>query len=471
MACMLKEHSRLVSTGMRMADLAIFVVALSASHVLLGRWFPAEAATVAPEQRLLLLALSLAGWVSATWLFHAYDAYRTSSLGTELGRLLRAVLSVAVLAAAVSFLMPGFELPRPLLVLFASVAFALLALARVVVRRAARAVRRRGYNARHYAVVGSGELAEEVVRGMSSHPEWGYGLAGLILDGDEAPRRQLPVLGRLEEIGELLERHVLDQVIFALPPCRLPAAEDAARLCQEQGVAVMVCLDLLHGGIGHMSLSRLEGIPSLTFSTVPSDAVALAFKRAFDVLVSGVALLLLAPLLAAVAVAIKLDSPGPVLFRQRRVGLNGREFWLLKFRSMHQDAEAQLAALRSRNEMSGPVFKMTSDPRVTRVGRFIRKTSLDEFPQFWNVLSGEMSVVGPRPPLPAEVKQYQRWQRRRLSVKPGITCTWQVSGRNEIDFEQWMRLDLKYIDTWSLWGDVQICLRTVPAVLAARGAR
>jgi exopolysaccharide biosynthesis polyprenyl glycosylphosphotransferase len=210
------------------------------------------------------------------------------------------------------------------------------------------------------------------------------------------------------------------------------------------------------------------GVPSIAFCPVPSDAMALFAKRAFDIAVSFVALAWLAPLLAAVALAIRIDSPGPVLFRQCRVGRNGRTFFVLKFRSMYQDAEQRLEALRSRNEMSGPVFKMANDPRVTRVGRFIRKTSIDELPQFWNVLRGDMSVVGPRPPLPREVAQYKPWQRRRLSVRPGITCTWQVSGRNDIDFDRWMELDLSYIDNWSLWRDFQIVAKTIPAVFHGR---
>jgi exopolysaccharide biosynthesis polyprenyl glycosylphosphotransferase len=217
-------------------------------------------------------------------------------------------------------------------------------------------------------------------------------------------------------------------------------------------------------------MGEMDGLPMLSFTSAPTDEVALLFKRAFDVLTSGMALLLLSPAIVATAVAVKLDSPGPIFFRQTRVGKNGRPFKMLKFRSMRIDAEARLESLRSQNEASGPVFKMKNDPRVTRVGRFIRRTSLDELPQFLNVFSGEMSIVGPRPPVPAEVKQYQRWQRRRLSVKPGITCTWQVSGRSNISFDQWMKLDLEYIDTWSLWQDIQICFRTVPAVLLSRGA-
>jgi exopolysaccharide biosynthesis polyprenyl glycosylphosphotransferase len=230
-------------------------------------------------------------------------------------------------------------------------------------------------------------------------------------------------------------------------------------------------MDLFATRIATRSVEDLDGIPLLTLSTTPSDSLALAAKRAFDLFEAAVALLVLAPVFLVVAVAIRLESPGPIFFRQRRVGVYGREFNLYKFRSMYQDAEARLESLRARNEVSGPVFKMRDDPRVTRVGRFIRRASIDELPQFWNVLRGEMSVVGPRPPLPSEVKQYERWQLRRLSVKPGITCTWQVSGRSQISFEQWMELDLRYIDSWSLWQDVKILARTIPAVLTGRGAQ
>jgi exopolysaccharide biosynthesis polyprenyl glycosylphosphotransferase len=215
----------------------------------------------------------------------------------------------------------------------------------------------------------------------------------------------------------------------------------------------------------------MDGMPFLAFSTVPTDSLALLVKRVFDLVFSVATLLFLSPLLLVISVAVKLESPGPVLFRQRRVGLNGREFVLLKFRSMRADAEAEQAALSHRNEMNGPVFKLSDDPRVTRVGRILRKASLDELPQFWNVLRGEMSVVGPRPPIPAEVKRYERRERRRLSMKPGITCVWQVSGRNEIDFDRWVQLDLAYIDNWSFWRDMKIVLKTIPAVIWGRGAR
>lgn len=468
---MLKERSRLVETALRIADFAALVSALPLAYFA-REWARHGINTFYSTDRLVVLgAATLAAWGLAARAFNVYDSYRTAPVTIELGRVTRAFLTVALLAAAGSFVVRRFDVPRLLLAFYFLFGYLQIVLIRLLVRNVARALRRRGRNTRRYAVVGSGELAQEVVRSMATHSEWGFALAGVVLDHpDAAVPDGMPVLGHLERFGELLEGTVLDKVIFAMPIARLAAVEEAARVCQVQGIEVMVCLDLLTDGIGHMTLARFDGLPALTFSTVESDPMALAAKRLFDVVVSAGVLLVFVPVLAAVAAAIKLDSPGPVFFRQRRVGLNGHEFFLFKFRSMQVDAEASLAALKAKNELSGPVFKMTRDPRVTRAGQFIRKFSLDEFPQFWNVLRGEMSVVGPRPPLPGEVKQYQRWQRRRLSMKPGITCIWQVSGRNNIDFEQWMRLDLQYIDSWSLWQDLQICLKTVPAVLSARGA-
>jgi exopolysaccharide biosynthesis polyprenyl glycosylphosphotransferase len=193
-------------------------------------------------------------------------------------------------------------------------------------------------------------------------------------------------------------------------------------------------------------------------------------KRGFDILVAMLALGLTAPVLLIVAAVVKLTSEGPIFFAQERVGKNGRTFKMLKFRSMVMNAEALRGKLEAENEMDGPVFKIKRDPRITRIGHFIRKTSLDEFPQFINVLRGSMSIVGPRPPLPSEVAQYERWQRKRLSVKPGITCIWQISGRNEVTFEQWVQMDIDYIDRWSLWLDLKIFVKTIPAVLLRRGA-
>jgi len=215
----------------------------------------------------------------------------------------------------------------------------------------------------------------------------------------------------------------------------------------------------------------LETVPLLTFSTVPSDTVALGVKRVLDVTISVLLIILTMPIMLVTALLIKISSRGPILFKQKRSGLHGRVFTLYKFRSMHNDAEVKRKELEEYNEMEGPVFKIREDPRITSVGKFLRTSSIDELPQLWNVLKGDMSIVGPRPPIPEEVAKYERWQRRRLSMRPGLTCIWQISGRNRInDFNEWVRLDLQYIDTWSPYLDMKIFLKTIPVVLFRKGA-
>jgi exopolysaccharide biosynthesis polyprenyl glycosylphosphotransferase len=230
-------------------------------------------------------------------------------------------------------------------------------------------------------------------------------------------------------------------------------------------------VDLFPSKVSNVTMEFLENVPLLTFSTTPDHAFELLVKRVMDIVLSAILLAVLFPLMVLVGILIKLTSKGPMIYKQIRCGLYGRRFVLYKFRSMNDGAEDVLWEIKHLNEMDGPVFKMRNDPRVTPPGRFLRKSSIDELPQFWNVLKGDMSLVGPRAPLPEEVREYSRWQRRRLSVKPGITCLWQVSGRNEIDFHEWMKLDLHYIDNWSLLLDLKILLRTFPVVLLGKGAR
>jgi exopolysaccharide biosynthesis polyprenyl glycosylphosphotransferase len=248
--------------------------------------------------------------------------------------------------------------------------------------------------------------------------------------------------------------------------------EDLFLLCEEMGVKTRLVLDFFPHVLARVELEELDGTPLLTFSTTPDDSAAMMAKRTADVLLSIVlGAVAIVPVTLA-ALLIRLTSKGPALFRQTRVGLNGRPFTLVKLRTMVENAEERLSEVAHLNTHEGPVFKAAHDPRLTTLGRLIRRFSLDEIPQLWNVLRGEMSLVGPRPPLPEEVARYERWQRRRLSMKPGVTGLWQVSGRNEIPrFEEWTNLDLAYIDNWSLALDAKILLRTIPAVLSGRGAR
>ena len=465
--------SRVIEGTVRLLDILCIVASVPAAYFLRDVLpVNARGPLVPLSDYWPFLALTLLLWIAGAWFFRVYESFRTRSIWPEIGRIAKALVAMALVQiAAIFFLRLHEDVSRLFFGTYFSLAFVFLAGNRLVLRRVASTVRRSGHNLRIFAVVGSGDLANDVVQTIEEHPEWGMQFAGHVLDGQGAgnPKPEF-VLGTIAQLGQILDDNVIDEVIFAVPRERLAHVEGAFRLCQEQGANARFCLDLFDVNGAHVSLGQMDGLPMLSFSSAPTDEVALLFKRAFDVLSSAVAVLLLSPAFIATAIAVKLDSPGPVFFRQTRVGRNGRPFKMLKFRSMHSDAEGRLESLRAQNEASGPVFKMRNDPRVTRVGAFIRRTSLDELPQFLNVLSGEMSIVGPRPPVPAEVKQYQRWQRRRLSVKPGITCTWQVSGRSNISFDQWMRLDLEYIDTWSLWQDLQICFRTVPAVLLSRGA-
>jgi len=308
-------------------------------------------------------------------------------------------------------------------------------------------------------------------RELENADEYGIRLKGFF--EDSGPReieldRTYPVFP-LSELPGVLRADVIDEVIFAVDSKRLPELEETMLMCDEEGVRTRVAVDFFPHVNSHVYLDRLGPMPLLTFSATPHDEVRLLVKRVTDIFLAGAFLVLLLPVFILIAILIKLTSPGPAIFRQVRCGLNGRQFTFYKFRSMCQDAEALRASLEHLNERD-LVFKIKDDPRLTVVGRWLRKFSIDEWPNFWNVLKGDMSLVGPRPALPSEVNQYKRWQRRRLRMRPGITCLWAVSGRDEVDFETWMRMDMQYIDNWSLALDWKIMLRTIPHVLIGKGA-
>ncbi|WP_242355661.1 sugar transferase [Anaeromyxobacter sp. SG64] len=468
---MLKQRARAVAAGLRGLDLGLLVLAFGLAYWVRSALPGTLPDLYAPDRYLAWVAAALLLWSPAAGASHVYAAYRTRSLGVEVLRLGRATVTLALLLGTGTFIAHDHQLSRLLFGIWLATALVLFAASRVVLRTTARAVRRRGRNTRAFAVVGSGPLAVAMARRLGTRPEWGLRFCGYIVEPDGAVRRGAQVLGAIEDMGKILDLHVLDLVVVAVGRDRLRDVEEAIALCEEQGVPVKIALDLFPAIDAQLEIEELDGIPLLSLASGPQEVLPLLAKRAFDVVLSALGLLVLSPVLALVALAVRLDSPGPVLFRQRRVGLNGREFTLYKLRSMRVGAEDELHALRQHNEADGPVFKMRDDPRVTAVGRFIRRASLDELPQLWNVLRGEMSVVGPRPPLPEEVRRYERWQRRRLSMKPGITCTWQISGRSDLEFDRWMELDLAYIDGWSLWRDLRIVAQTIPAVLLRRGAR
>ena len=296
-----------------------------------------------------------------------------------------------------------------------------------------------------------------------------YELVGLLRPPGTAAPAGVDDLGPDDRFSDVLHSRVVDDVM--LLPAHLPADSVSAWLkqCQVEGIETLVFASHLKPTIARLELEEIGDSPVLLYTTAIRSVWALAVKRLMDIAMSGAALLLLSPLFAVVALIIKRSSPGPVFFAQKRCTYHGRIFPMYKFRTMVANAEEIRDQLAGQNEVSGPVFKIKNDPRVTPVGRFLRKYSLDELPQLWNVFCGDMSIVGPRPPIPAEVAQYENWQRRRLSMRGGCTCLWQIGTRNDMPFEDWMRLDLKYIDTWSLGLDLKIILKTFGVMFRGTG--
>jgi exopolysaccharide biosynthesis polyprenyl glycosylphosphotransferase len=324
-------------------------------------------------------------------------------------------------------------------------------------------------------LAGSGAELTAFLHLLNSHPLWGFKVLGILTD-DPAVKPGIEieghrVLGRMAETPRMIrEQPLVDAVIFI--PSRVPLSELTPILDQVElmGVPSHLSLNFFEGTIYRPVLETFDRIPVVTYSPVREAGIALFIKFTLDRLIAALLLLILSPVFLACYLAVRLTSSGPAFYGQERCGLHGKRFTLWKYRTMVVGAEKMRGALEAENEMTGPVFKMRHDPRVTKVGRLLRKFSLDELPQLWNVLIGDMSLVGPRPPIPSEVEKYVDWQRRRLSMRPGITCLWQVSGRNLLDFDTWMKLDLQYIDNWSLALDFRILMRTVYVVLTGYGS-
>jgi len=366
------------------------------------------------------------------------------------------------------------DLSRFFLSLFVTYEWVALLLFRLTAGRVVGVIRREFAGPHYVMVVGTGERARRLGEALERSVDYGVRLRGFLSDQQvEAPGEiRLRANYRVRPIAELsviLRQHVIDEIIFAVESDRLSELEEYFLLCDEEGVRTRVAVDFFPHVNSTVSLERLGATPLLTFSAAPYDEIRLLLKRTVDIVLAAAGLVVLAPFMLAIAFVIKLTSPGPAIFRQVRCGLNGRRFRFYKFRSMCENAE-QLKASLAHLSKRQTAFKIPGDPRLTPIGRFLRRFSIDEWPQLWNVLRGDMSMVGPRPAVPNEVEQYQRWQRRRLRMRPGLTCLWAISGRDEVDFDTWMKMDMQYIDNWSLALDWKILVRTIPRVLTGRGA-
>lgn len=404
-----------------------------------------------------------------------YNSFRIKKIYEELWQVIKAGIFALIIINGIVFLFKPLQvINQNFIITFSISATLFICLKKIFLMIFFRYIRIKGYNYRNLIIIGTENRARNFIKTILEHPQWGLRIVGLIDKSIEKVGKKvhnINIIGTFKDVATIIKEEVVDEVVFVVPRSWLSELEPVIHECENLGIKVSVALDLFNLKIGKAYTSELNGIPLLRLETVPIRVWQLFVKRQFDIIVSLVCLIILSPLFLLVAILIKLTSNGPVFFEQTRSGLNGRKFTLFKFRTMVINAEQKQEEILALNEMDGPVFKIKNDPRITKIGKYIRALSIDELPQLFNVLFGDMSLVGPRPPLPKEVEKYESWQRRRLSMKPGITCIWQVSGRNKISFHEWMKLDLFYIDNWSLSLDLRILLKTIPAVLSGHGAR
>ncbi len=413
---------------------------------------------------LLMIAYKLGG---------VYDQPRGASWLDEVYALVGGTTTGIVIVTAITFWFRPLVYSRLMFLWAGGIIVTLLSLSRLIKRWVWERQMRKGIGVDRLLIVGAGEVGRKLMRNIVAQPELGYQVIGFVDDDAEKSKTDIgrfKALGDVDNLPRVVQEQAIDEVIITLPWMHHRKILGIMRQCERERVRARIVPDLFQLALSRVDIEDLGGIPIIGVKEVAIKGWNLAFKRASDIVISLAGSILLSPLLLLISVAIKLDSPGPVLFKQIRVGKNGSRFVCYKFRSMRQGADKERPQLADQDEVAGPTFKMRSDPRCTRVGRILRRTSLDELPQIYNVLRGEMSLVGPRPAIPSEVEQYQEWHRRRLEISPGLTGLWQVSGRSQLTFDEMCLLDIYYLENWSPLMDLKIGLKTLPAVLAGRGA-
>jgi len=480
---MLKENSALVVRGHRVLDICLTVAAFVGAYFIKRDVLPLPfRGLITDPNYYVILLLIVIIWYIVLDLSGLYESYRRrTSFPQIFWNMLKGVIFATVVLILAMYLIKIPDVSRLMIAIFFFLDIGLLTLSKATAHRVLRHYRSRGFNFRNFLIIGSGDRAKEVIAAVTADPGAGFRVLGCVGTEDSEVGKEVQkgirVIGTLDHTERLLREHVVDELVFAVPLREIESAEKHIALAEEMGVAVRILPDWqVHNLMKRPVLPTIHfenffGVPSMALSSTSPRHAELLIKSAVDYLVAALLLLAFSPLFALIALALKLLSPGPILFTQVRCGLNGRKFRVYKFRTMVWDAESKRKELEHLNETDGPVFKIKNDPRIIPyLGTFLRKTGLDELPQLINVIKGEMSLVGPRPPIPSEVEQYDLWQRRRLSMKPGMTCLWQTArNRNEVPFEQWMNLDLQYIDNWSLKLDFVILLKTIGVVFSGEG--
>lgn len=482
---MLKERESLIKKLMFLFDGFIVALAFYVSYFIRQKFHTIYNFDILPSTQVVsgptsffsdyftLLFLVIIVWSLMFYLNGMYQSMRTRSFFQILWIIIKSYFFASFISGTLIFLFRMENISRLFFVVFIILSFVFILAEKTAVFFTSRYVRQRGYNFRRILVVGKGSRAAGFIDRINQHPEWGIRIMGVV---DDEPDRKVEnnktmnFVGNLDDLPQILHKYAIDEVVFLVPRLRLNHLNEAVTICETEGVKATIALDLFNMRIARTRPTELDGLPLLTFETVGAKEWELFIKRAIDLIFSGLAIIILFPLMLIAGILIKVTSRGPVFYIQKRLGLNGRKFDLYKFRTMYKDADKKLSELKELNEVDGPVFKIKKDPRITPIGKILRKFSIDELPQLFNVFVGHMSLVGPRPPIPEEVDQYKGWQRRRLSMRPGITCLWQIRGRNKLSFKEWMKLDLEYLDNWSLWLDIKILIKTIPVVILGIGA-
>lgn len=433
----------------------------------------AGSSTASAQDYILVLLIVIPVWCFIFYINGMYRSMRTRRLGEFVWTVFKSFFFAVLAFGAIVFIFRLTFISRLYFAIFVIISLIGITGEKVALFWAMHYIRKKGFNNRRVLIVGTGRRAINVVHKVLYHPEWGLKIIGAI---DDEPDRgikkvgPLDIIGGIDELQDILHDKAIDEVLFVVPRSRLNYIEDAVYICETEGVKATIAVDLFNLKIARSRPSEFEDIPLITFDTTLAKEWQLYVKRAMDLLISGLGIVVFSPFLLIVAILIKLSSPGPVLFKQIRLGLNGRRFVLYKFRTMLQDAEKELAEVDINEFMGDSEHKKKKIQYMTPIGKVLRKFSIDELPQLFNVFFGHMSLIGPRPCVPEEVEQYQPWQRRRLSMRPGITCLWQIRGRNNVKFEDWMKLDLEYLDNWSLYLDLKILIKTIPVVVLGIGA-
>jgi exopolysaccharide biosynthesis polyprenyl glycosylphosphotransferase len=463
---MLKEKAKVVNRFLAIIDAVIAIISFNiAAYIEKG-----YVEFLQNKDSIIMHFILVVLWYSLARSFRLNKLYRSRPYSVVLfGCVNLAVVGTAILVIGVwTFDLRSIGLFQ--LLIFAAINLVLTFSVKILNYSVLKRARIKGYNTSNVIVIGD-KSARLFLRQLVKMKEWGYHVTGIIGDSDLEQEfgAVAPFLPEDTDIEQLLCHKTIDEVIYCKEKTSQEEIEKLLLITSAVGVVFRMYSSFFNMLTNKTHLHFFGTTPMLTISNTPLNYMELRMKDAFDILFSLFILVVLSPVYVLLALAIKVDSKGPVFFKQKRMGLRGRKFFVYKFRTMVVNAEELKETLMAQNEMDGPVFKISKDPRITRVGRFLRKTSLDELPQFFNVLYGDMSVIGPRPPLPDEVRQYEPWQLRRLSMKPGITCVWQVSGRNNISFDEWMKMDLQYIDNWSLKLDFVIFLKTIRTMVRGDG--